>query len=232
MRRILKKINKRITLTSEEYNEVINYIDELRSRSPESYQLFLERYAHLLNDEYCISLNRHNQVIDDIVNYLSYKPDVLLKTLKTPFDLSLFPVELHHHLHQILVNQDTYYQMLNTFKLLQQAAIKPELLPLPRDRDITFIYEDDNCHKEIGLQTHFMRLGRYQFITRLQSYRYLRRNKAKYDRIEYIGPDKLGGIFTNKEKSIYYWIYLSEKDVTKTRNACRLLNIALYQRGD
>jgi hypothetical protein len=55
----------------------------------------------------------------------------------------------------------------------------------------------------------------------------LTRNKAHADKIDFVGPDRLGGIFTNKQKSIYYYIYLTEQNEVKARNACRILHLAL-----
>ncbi|MEN6351069.1 MAG: hypothetical protein ABFD08_16950, partial [Syntrophomonas sp.] len=93
---------------------------------------------------------------------------------------------------------------------------------------VVYIYEEANPFKEPGLKAHFERLGRYPFITRLQSYRYLTRNRASRDRIECREADRLGGIFSNKLRSIYYLIYLSEADSKKAETACQLLNSVFY----
>ena len=47
---------------------------------------------------------------------------------------------------------------------------------------------------------------------------------------EVVGDDTLSGIFTNKEKSIYYYVYLTEASPARTENACRLLNQVFYGR--
>jgi hypothetical protein len=101
-------------------------------------------------------------------------------------------------------------------------------LPEPRQKVLVYKYETANPYKETGLKSHFDRIGRYSFVSRLQSIRYLRGSKASEDKIELISGDCLGGIFTNKEKSIYYYIFLTENNALKAKNACRVLNLALY----
>lgn len=102
------------------------------------------------------------------------------------------------------------------------------LLPVERSGNVVIKYEDDNACKEQGLQAHFERLSRYPFITRIQSYRYFRGKKARQDRFDVAGDDYLRGIFTNKERSIVYHIYLTEKDLQKTQAVCRQLNKDFY----
>lgn len=105
---------------------------------------------------------------------------------------------------------------------------KPVGLPAHRTEEVVIKYEDANASKEPGLQAHFERLARYPYVTRIQSYRYFRGKKARQDRFDVAGEDCLRGIFTNKDRSILYHVYLSENHLQKARAACRQLNKDFY----
>lgn len=146
-------------------------------------------------------------------------------------DLAALPKEYQQLVSDLLRQADSHLVINQLLEAINKPAGDQDLLPRPRETDLVYKYEEGNPYKEIGLSTHFERLGRFVFITRLQSYRYLTRNKASQDRIQYVSPDCLGGIFTNKEKSIYYYIFLTEPDQLKAQNAARLLNLTLYDKG-
>lgn len=165
--------------------------------------------------------------MDDLIQLLIQQPELWYKLKQEPFSLQSFPPEYHPFIYSILEQPETRQLLDELLQLLNQPR-PDDILPRPRSDEPVYIYEDGNPFKEIGLKTHFERLGRYHFITRLQSYRYLSRRKASNDRVQYLYPDRLGGIFSNKEKSIYYYIFLSESNEEKARNAANLLNLALY----
>lgn len=232
MRIIFRKVNHQQQLSSDEYCRLMKYAEHLRSISAESYELFYERYALLLYQEYSTYLPRFAGEIDDLINFLISEPEILSLLAKGPAPLELFPDTLHDYLQHTLKSKLNYNSLVNLLTRLKDAENTILQLPQPRKTKPVLKYEDSNPYKEIGLKTHFDRLSKYSFITRLQSYRYLTRNKASYDKIEFLAPDRLGGIFTNKEKSIYYYIFLSEADPIKTRNACQVLNLAFYNRNE
>jgi hypothetical protein len=233
VRQVLRKLEKMDRLSPKEYEALLTYAAELRSRSPESYRLFYERFAGILKQEYATYLPRSERDQDDLINYLLENPE--LPGLAVDGGLppqSAFPREYHPVLVDIYNNPREARLFQSVIALLTNLASREakNSLPRPRSGEAILKYEDDNPYKEPGLKTHFERLARYTFITRLQSYRYLSRNKAAFERIEVIGPDCLGGIFTNKEKSIYYYIFLSESDPEKAAEACRVLNAIFYPR--
>lgn len=228
MRSILKKLNQGEELDAAEYQQLLGYADNLMLNSPESYSIFYEQYASLLYRDYCTCIPRFQQGFDDLLNYLLMRPEALYFLELNPLPLQKFPPGLHPYLRYTFSQQTDSQALQMVLKTLQQEVPELNTLPRPREGPIVNKYEDANEGKEIGLRNHFARLERYSFITRLQTYRYLTRNKARTDRFEYIDADRLGGIFTNKEKSIYYLVFLSEKDPIKAENACRILNIAFY----
>lgn len=228
MRGILRKLNQGEELDGEEYGQLLSYADKLRAESPESYGVFYERYAGLLYRDYSTFIPRFGQGFDNLVNYLLQHPETLPFLESNPLPLQEFPQGLHPYLQYTFNPCDQSQALRAIITSLLRAAPHRDMLPRPRQGQIVYKYEDDNPGKEIGLKNHFNRLECYSFITRLQTYRYLTRNKARADKFEYIDANLLGGIFTNKEKSIYYLVFLSEKDKIKAENACRVLNIAFY----
>jgi hypothetical protein len=177
---------------------------------------------------HCLTPFRYGR--DDFFDFLVQNPDFLENhpdSILTPDD---FPAFLHEYL---LFN---YGQTINSQEIesLQKLlAGSPQIewgLPVPRQKEVVYKYEKGNSFKELGLKSHFEKIGRYDFVSRVQSYRYLRGNKSSTDKIEVLGPDYLGGIFTNKEKSIYYYIFLTESNYQKAVNACQLLNNEFYGR--
>lgn len=224
MRGILTKLERRQELTGEEYRKLMEYADALRLDSPDSYALFYDRYASVLQRDYAAFLPRFNYGIDDLFDFLLSHPETLANLEKGQLDLGLFPGQLHPYLKHLFTSGPANHEFQKILQFIKPQSSLLGQVPRPRSHPLVCKYEDANPYKEIGLKQHFDRLGRYSFVTRLQSYRYLSGNKARQDRIEYIAPDQLGGIFSNKEKSIYYYIFLSEADSTKALNACKLLN--------
>ncbi len=228
MRSILRKLNQGVELEAEEYQQLLDYANHLMLNSPESYAIFYEQYASRLYRDYYTVIPRFQQGWDDLINYLLEHPQTLHLLEIDPLPIQEFPETLHPYLQYAFKQQVDRQVLQKLLRSLNRAVPDMELLPRPRQGEIIYKYEDDNSGKEIGLKSHFERLAHYSFVTRLQTYRYLTRNKAAVDKFEYIDGDRLGGIFTNKEKSIYYFVYLSENDPVKARNACRVLNIAFY----
>lgn len=227
MRNILRKLELRHTLNEEEYKELIEYAHILSVDSPESYLLFFDQYADILLKDYATYLPRFAKGQDDFINFLLSKPDLIQILRYNPLSINDLPFEFRPYLvhtfnKQIITNLDLPILdfLANDNKVLYE-------LPCPRTTEVIYKYEKANPYKEPGLKVHFEQIGRYHFVTRLQSYRYLTRGKACRDKISVVGPDRLGGIFTNKQKSIYYYIYLTEENVIKAQNACRILNLAL-----
>lgn len=228
MRAILRKINKKEELSLLEYTELLNYIEKIRQGSPDSYYVFYEKYAEVLYLNYNTPIPRYVWDMDNLINFLINNPHIY-ETYDKIIPLNVFPKEARPYL------LDTFGETGVIISDLWSNIINPQVineLPSPRKDDIIIKYEEANPYKEKGLKAHFDRLSRYSFISRLQTYRYLTRNKASFDRFEVIAPDCLGGIFTNKEKSIYYYVFLTEADEVKAKNACQLLNYTFYGRND
>lgn len=230
MRGIFVKLQRRQELTTDEYRKLMDYADALRLDSPDSYALFYDRYASVLYRDYAIFLPRFNYGIDDLIDFLISRPDALESLEKAQLDRDLFPGRLHPYLEYLCASGPANHEFQGILQFLKPHRTLLGQVPPPRSHPLVCKYEDANPYKEIGLKQHFDRLGRYSFVTRLQSYRYLSGRKARMDRIEYVAPDRLGGIFSNKEKSIYYYIYLSEADPIKAVNACKLLNSIFHDR--
>lgn len=226
MRSILRKLNQGVELGADEYQQLMDYANHLMHNSPESYAVFYEQYAYQLYRDYYTVIPRFQHGWDDLINYLLKHPQTLHLLEIDPLPIQEFPEALHSYLQYTFKQQGDSQVLQKLLKSLNLTVPNMDLLPRPRQGEIVYKYEDDNSGKEIGLKSHFERLARYSFVTRLQTYRYLTRNKATVDKFEYIDGDRLGGIFTNKEKSIYYFVYLSESDPMKAQNACRVLNIA------
>lgn len=228
MRSILRKLNQGEELNAAEYQQLLSYADRLLLDSPESYSIFYEQYASLLYRDYNTFIPRFRQGFDELLNYLLQRREAMQFLRLSPLPLQEFPADLHPYLCYTFSHQADSQALQMVLGTLEREVPEAAILPCPRESPIVYKYEDDNEGKETGLKNHFARLESYSFITRLQTYRYLTRNKARTDRFEYIDADCLGGIFTNKEKSIYYLVFLSEKDAHKADNACRVLNIAFY----
>jgi len=227
MRSILRKLYHRQSLSEAEYTVLMAYVHDLQQNSPPSYQLFYQRFALILLRDYQTYLPRFACSSDDFFDYLLQTPE-LLKSLQTgPLPADSFPIYLHEYLASCFPDGmvDILLPGLDLLANLEQEGMS---LPVPRDKEVVYKYESANPYKEIGLKSHFERIGRYSFVSRLQSVRYLRGHKASEDKIDLVESDCLGGVFTNKEKSIYYYIYLTEADKIKAWNACQILNQALY----
>ncbi len=227
MRAILRKISKEAELTTREHKELLQYVDSLRQDSPESYAIFYDKYASSLYLNYHTLIPKYTWDMDSLVNYLIEHPGLVTTNRSIP--ISEFPLDARPYL------IDTFGPEYAVIPAYITNILNTETSPnLPRNRveDIKIKYEEANPYKEVGLKQHFDRLAKYSFISRLQTYRYLTRNKAAFDRFELVSPDSLGGIFTNKDKSIYYYLFLTESDLSKAQNACKLLNYTFYNRTD
>lgn len=228
MRIILRKIQQHKPLAEQEYVEMCDYIDDLRWNSPESYLHFYHLYADNLARNYVTYLPRFRYGRDDFYDYLLQSPALVSDLPDQILVAEAFPLYLHEYLlykYGSFIKRESIQAIQ---ALLNRDSAVPLLLPAPRQKNPIYKYEDSNQHKEPGLKNHFERIGRYSFVSRIQSYRYLRGNKSAVNKIEVISPDCLGGIFTNKEKSIYYYIFLTEENYPKAMNACQVLNRSLY----
>ncbi len=227
MRSILRKISNEAALSTSEHNRLLQYLADLRQRSPESYTIFYNKYANLLYLNYHTLIPKYAWDMDELVNYLIAHPELVKAKRNIPLDK--FPLAARPYL------MDTFaggYVFIPSYLLnILNTETSPKLPP-NREQDIKIKYEEANPYKEIGLKEHFDRLAKYPFITRLQTYRYLTKNKAAFDRFEVLKSDRLGGIFTNKDKSIYYYLFLTAADFSKAQNAARLLNYTFYNRID
>lgn len=228
MRAIMRKLNRHQELSPDEYQNLMGYIHHLRVHSLPSYQVFYQRYAEVLYKQYATYLPEFEYTLGDVVSLLAEKPQLLTYALQRPVQWQRFPLPYQPFLQACSLK---YLKGQLFYEVVEQMAKKPETLanlPHPHNHEAVMLFEDQNPFKEPGLKAHFDRLSRFSFVTRLQSMRYLTLHKAKQDCVEVLAPDRLGGIFTNKEKSIYYYIYLTESIESKAREACALINLALY----
>ncbi len=228
MRSIFRKLYRHQALNEEEYSRLMQYVEDLRHASPESYALFHERFAAILYQDYYIYISRFAFGIDACYDFLCNNSEVVADLKAGCFALDLFPAYLHEYLQSLSLPSFITDTILPTLELMNPENKVAFVLPRPRIKELICKYEEGNPYKEIGLKSHFDRIGSYSFVSRLQSIRYLRGHKASEDKIEPVAGDCLGGIFTNKEKSIYYYIFLTEDDQAKAYNACQVLNKALY----
>lgn len=228
MRFILRKIKRQEKLTEEEYRSLMKYVKTIKEHSPESWNLFYKQYANLLARDYCIYMSRFSYDLDDLYEYLIHHSELLDLIKKQPLPYTSFPYYLHEYIINTIGEIISYATIEPLMALFKVKTPLGDALPMARKNRLIIKYEDNNPYKEQGLKYHFERIAHYSFVSRIQTYRYLSRKKASFDRIELISPDCLGGIFTNKEKSIYYYIFLTEADPHKALNACKVLNLALY----
>jgi len=228
LRSIFRKIYRQEPLLDNEVGHLMDYAAELGGSSGPAYTLFHDRLATQLFNHYRIYLPAFYYGFDDWIDFLLAHPEIRQELLNRPMGLAEFPLELRDYL------CDTYGEIINGASLIGEmnADLLSDtlelVLPSARQAPLVCKFESSNPFKEPGLKTHFDRIGRYSFVSRIQSVRYLTGNKAAEDRLELVSPECLGGIFTNKEKSIYYYVFLTEKDDNKALNACLVLNRALY----
>lgn len=145
--------------------------------------------------------------------------------LRSPIHRSSYDVFRQRYATRLWFDYDI---VLSTDEETPDLEEKSSGLPGHRTEEVVIKYEDANAAKEPGLQAHFERLARYPYITRIQTYRYFRGGKARQDRFDVAGEDCLRGIFTNKDRSILYHVYLSENHLQKAQAACRQLNKDFY----
>ncbi len=227
MRAILRKLYRHQELTGEEYDRLMQYAQDLRQTYQPAYEQFYGRFAAILYQDYHVSLPYFNCGLDDVLDYLLSNPGLVGDLGNKPYDPEMFPPHLRDYLQSIDLQDTIYNHVLPTLELIKSRA---DIIDLPRPRNTSLVckFETGNPLKEAGLKAHFDRVGSYSFVSRIQSVRYLRGSKASRDKFEVISADCLGGIFTNKEKSIYYYVFLTENDLNRANNACRVLNGALY----
>lgn len=227
---VLQKINQHTLLNETEIARLTAYAERLRRKSSEVYRSFYDLYADILYRDYRLCLTCFRYGRDDFYDYLIQNPNFLLDHSEPILAVEDFPAFLHEYLNFIYGPAINLAEIETLQELLRGNTSVVSDLPAPRNKEVVYKYEDGNSYKELGLKSHFEKIGRYDFVSRVQSYRYLRGNKSSTDKIEVLGPDYLGGIFTNKEKSIYYYIFLTESNYQKAVNACRLLNNNFYSR--
>ena len=223
MRAILRKVKRRQALTPEEKLQLTEYIQFLLS-SP-AWDTFRQEYGCFLAEDQHMNLPAFGCTIDEVCFYLINHPHLITRLTASPLTLKDFPDTFHPYLLHTFAGQLTWADLAPWIGNLDWQD--PDLLPEPRKTPVVYKYETNNPNKEPGLREHFERLARYTFVSRLQTYRYLTKHKAARIPLEILAPDCLGGIFTNKEKSIYYYIFLTEADEKKAGNACRILNSAV-----
>lgn len=230
MRSILRKLYRHQELTGEEYDLLMQYAQDLRQSCQPAYELFYDRFSAILYQDHHVSLPYFRYGIDDVIDYLLSNPGLADELGRKSYYPEMFPSGLRDYLQSIDLQNTLYNHVLPTLDLMRNSG---NIIDLPRPRNTSLVckFESGNPLKESGLKAHFDRVGSYSFISRLQSVRYLRGSKASRDKFEVISGDCLGGIFTNKEKSIYYYAFLTENDLNKAHNACRVLNGALYGYG-
>jgi len=228
MRAILRKIAGHVTLDAGEYERLLNYIEELRAGEGNSYRVFYENYGAILERDYGVYLSRFPVDRADLVEFIMANPATAAALQRGRLPLSSFPPRFRDYL------RAEYGEFLEPERLrdildwVSRGRVAEGGLPRAREGEPVLVYEAGNANKEWGLKQHFTRLARYPFITRLATVRYLTRNKAKIDRFKVQGDDLLAGIYTNREKSFYFLVYLTEAVPFKTENACRLLNLVFY----
>lgn len=228
MRAIFNKLLRQQRLSQYEYEILMEYTKNLQASSTPSYQLFLHRYGEMLYQQYSTYLPQFEYTLGDVISLLAAQPQLIIHAEQRPIPWQYFPPAYQPFLKSC--TEATPEGRL-FYAIVDEMAVKPELLaelPRARDGEAVMLFEDHNPYKEPGLKAHFDRLARFSFVTRLQSIRYLTLHKAKQDRVEVVAEDRLGGIFTNKDKSIYYYIYLTEASQAKAREACDLINLVLY----
>lgn len=227
MFRILRKIKRQEPLTAEEREKLLHTAEELSSFPHTGWRRFFEFYAHDCAQGYHINLPLFACDLDVVYDWLLQNPDILQQLMQKPLPQRDYPPSLADYLSYTFGSEITAEDVRPLLDYYQ-GTLEADALPIPRSKEPVFKYEENNPYKEIGLKNHFERLARYSFISRLQSYRYLSGRRAAADRFDVVADDTLSGIFTNKEKSIYYYIYLTERNLTRTQNACRLLNQVFY----
>ena len=227
MYRILRKVKRHEPLTPDEKQKLIFELEQLAAFPNAGWRWFFEAYAQDLALLYGIQLPLFACDMDTVYDWLLQNPALIHQLQAAPLLQKDYPPLLADYLQYTFgpaLTADDVRPLLFDY----QGTLDADALPVPRTKPPTFKYEESNPYKEIGLKAHFERLARYSFVSRVQSYRYLSGGRAAADRFEVVADDTLSGIFTNKEKSIYYYIYLTERNRTRTENACRLLNRVFY----
>lgn len=228
MYRILRKIKNHFPLNSEEKKKLLLEIEHLNNFPNPAWIYFFNFYSDDLASQGII-VPLFPCDLDTVYSWLLANPD-LIEILKHSYiQRKDYPIELADFLSYTFGN----YLRAEDFPQLMayyHENIDADTLPISRSKPPTFKYEEGNPYKEIGLKNHFERIARYSFVSRLQSFRYLNGRLASMDRFEVFSDNMLSGIFTNKEKSIYYYVYLTERNQQRAENACRLLNRVFYDK--
>ncbi|MDH7496982.1 MAG: hypothetical protein QHH05_00840 [Syntrophomonadaceae bacterium] len=220
---MLRKVARRLPLDAGEMERLHRYVRELRSADPQGFALLCETYGEALEGEYGFSLDGVEAGRGELLAHLLQHPGLVEELAREPQPLEAFPPRLRPYLASEFGGRVTAAQVQDLLAWVRELE-KPKELPMARKGDAVLVYEEGNPGKETGLEAHFQRVARLPFVTRLVSVRYLRRGKASADRFEVRGDDCLSGVFTHRDKSIYYLVYLTEADADKAGQACRLLN--------
>lgn len=228
MRPVLRKISDRVPLAPREFRQLIDYVEHVRAHGEASYQVFRQNYGSVLYELYGIYLSRFGTGRAELAEFLFANPGVARTLRGTPLPVNAFPTRFRGYLREEYGESLQPSDVEDILRWLPGDKDKDAGLPREREQEPVLVYEAGNPGKEWGLQQHFERIARHRFVTRVVSVRYLARGKAKKDRFEVRGDDVLGGIFTNREKSIYFMVYLTEAEPSKTANACQLLNLVFY----
>lgn len=230
MRPILRKVINHIPLDATEYQQLLEYVERLREQGEESYHVFRANYGASLARDYALYLSRFSAGRAEMIQYLAGNPGVVKALRHGPLPVNEFPARFRDYLQAEYGEYLEAKQVGDILDWLDRQMVFAAGLPRKREGEAVLVYETGNPHKEWGLEYHFERIARHPFVTRIVSVRYLSRNKARADRFEVRGDDRLAGIFTNREKSIFYLVYLTEADSRKAENACKLLNLVFYDR--
>ncbi len=227
MYRILRKVKRHEPITPEERQTLLKGIEPLFAVPNAGWRYFFACYARDLAEYYSIELPLFACDPDVVYDWLLQNPPLLEQLMQGGLTQKDYPLELADYLLYTFGTEITPQDVAPLIASFQ-GKLEDHLLPVPRTRPPAFKYEENNPFKEAGLKNHFERVARYSFVSRIQSYRYLTGRRAAADRFEVVADDTLSGIFTNKEKSIYYYVYLTEASPARTENACRLLNQVFY----
>ncbi len=227
MYRILRKVKRHEPLTLKERQLLLNMTEHLVAFPNSCWKYFFEYYAQDLALYYHIFLPLFACDPDVVYDWLLRNPSLLNQLMNSGLTQKDYPPALADYLRYTFGPEITPQDVSPLIDYYQET-LESGALPAPRTKPPVFKYEKNNPYKEAGLKNHFERLGRYSFVSRIQSYRYLSGGRAVTDRFEVFSDDTLSGIFSNKEKSIYYYVYLTEANLTRAKNACHLLNRVFY----
>src|SRR5664280_350145 len=150
MRAILRKLYRHQNLNEAEYAELMGYADGLHTTSIESYQIFYERFAAILFQDYYTYLPRFAYGSDDFFDYLLNNPSLLATLQVHPLPTDVFPPYLQEYLRHTYGDGLVTANLLPRLNLLRADNGAGLALPQPRQQDLVCKYEEANPYKEIG----------------------------------------------------------------------------------